>query len=253
MSFDVAADAYTRFMGRFSEPLADVFLDWAGPPALGGTALDVGCGAGALTACLVDHLGAEAVAAVDPSGHFVAATSARCPGVDVRRGSAEALPFPDDSFDLVAAELVVHFMADPVAGLREMRRVARPGSVVAACVWDHGGDTGPLSLFWRVARQVVPSAPGEHELPGTREGHLAELFGAAGLAAVEAAPLTVTVAVAGAEAWWEPFTLGVGPAGAWVAGLDASTRDRLRVACLEALPRGPFEVTATAWSARGLA
>src|SRR4051794_28715384 len=119
MSFDVAADSYGRFMGRYSEPLADAFVDVAGLRA-GQRALDVGCGPGALTARLVDRLGVGGVSAVDPSRPFVGAAQERLPGVDIRRGQAEELPFGDDEFDATLAQLVVHFMEDPVAGLREM-------------------------------------------------------------------------------------------------------------------------------------
>ncbi|MEP6665724.1 MAG: methyltransferase domain-containing protein, partial [Nocardioidaceae bacterium] len=134
MSFDVTADAYHQFMGRYSEPLAIAFADLAGARA-GMRALDVGCGPGALTAELVTRLGPDAICAIDPSESFVAAVRARFPGVDVRSGVAEQLPFPDETFDLALAELVVHFMTDPVAGLQEMARVTRPAGQIAACVW----------------------------------------------------------------------------------------------------------------------
>ena len=115
VSFNVTADAYTRFMGRFSEPLAVEFAKRAGVRE-GQRALDVGCGPGALATQLVHRLGANAVSAIDPCAPFVAAIRARLPGVDVRCGAAEHLPFPDDSFDLALAQLVVHFMADLCAG-----------------------------------------------------------------------------------------------------------------------------------------
>ncbi len=249
MSFDVTADSYARFMGRFSEPLAELFVDHVSVHP-GQRALDVGCGPGALTARLVARLGADQVAAIDPSPPFVAATRERFPGVDVRQGTAEQLPFPDDGFDLALAQLVVHFMADPVAGLREMGRVARPGGVVAACVWDHAGGGGPLSAFWSTVHEVDPGAPGEAELPGTREGHLAELCQAAGLRNITSSALEVTVAFPTFDDWWEPYTLGVGPAGAYVAGLDNQHLERLRSRCAEHLPPAPFEITAVAWCVR---
>ena len=142
MTFAVAADAYDRFMGRYSVPLAPAFADFADVSAPQ-RALDVGCGPGALTAELVRRLGTDAVTAVDPSEPFVAAARARHPGVTIDRASAEHLPFDDDMFDASLAQLVVHFMADPVAGLREMARVSRHGGAVAACVWDHAGGSGP--------------------------------------------------------------------------------------------------------------
>jgi SAM-dependent methyltransferase len=252
MSFNVTADAYDRFMGRFSEPLAARFVEIAGPEA-GQRALDVGCGPGGLTAQLVDRLGADAVSAVDPSAPFVAAARARLPGVDVRSAAAERLPFPDDSFDLALAQLVVHFMADPVAGLSEMARVTRPGGPVAACVWDHAGGGGPLATFWRAVHDVDAQARDESELPGAREGHLAELCQAARLKDIEPMSLTVTVQFATFDDWWEPFTLGVGPAGAYVGRLDEAQRDSLRSRCMRLLPPPPFEIAASAWCVRARA
>jgi len=147
MSFDVAAEAYDGFMGRYSRLLSRQLADMASVRG-GQRVLDVGCGTGALTSELVARLRPAAVAAVDPSEPFVAATRKRHPGVDVRRSPAEHLPFPNGTFDAALAQLVVHFMNDPVAGLAEMRRVTRRNGVVAACVWDHGGGMGPLRIFW---------------------------------------------------------------------------------------------------------
>ena len=252
MAFDVAAGAYDRFMGRYSGGLAPQLADLAGVTA-GRSALDVGCGPGGLTAELVARLGPDSVAAVDPSEPFVAAARERNPGVDVRVAAAEALPFDDDTFDVALAQLVVHFMADPVAGLREMARVTRPGGVVAACVWDHAGERSPLSVFWRAARALDPSVHDESDLAGARAGHLAELFSAAGLRDVRATELEVTVRHASFEEWWEPFTLGVGPAGAYVGTLDPAARDAVRERSRELFGPPPITIAATTWAARGQA
>jgi SAM-dependent methyltransferase len=249
VSFDVSPDAYGRFIGRYSEQLAAGFADFAGVRA-DQQVLDVGCGPGALTAQLVERLGAAAVAAIDPSASFVAATAERFPGVEVRQGSAESLPYPDNGFDAALAQLVVHFMSDPVAGLTEMARVVRPGGTVAACVWDHAGGGGPLTVFWTAARDLDPAAIDESGLAGAREGHLAELCAAAGLRDVESDSLTVSVTYPSVAAWWEPFTLGVGPAGAYVAGLDEPGRARLLDRCAELLPGAPFTIEAAAWGVR---
>ncbi|GAA1299451.1 class I SAM-dependent methyltransferase [Pseudonocardia xinjiangensis] len=251
MSFDVTADAYGRFMGRFSEPLARRFADLL-QLRQGRRALDVGCGSGALTAVLAEHLGAGAVAAVDPSESFVAAVRTRLPGVDVRRAAAERLPFEDAVFDVAAAQLVVHFMADAVAGLTEMARVTRSGGLVAACVWDNGGGRGPLSPFWRVAHDLDPDVV-ESDRAGTREGRLAELFAAAGLRDVRSGELAVRVTYPTFEDWWEPLTLGVGSTGSYVAGLDDARQAALRAHCAAQLPPPPFEITGVAWSAVGVA
>lgn len=239
-------------MGRFSEPLAAEFAELVGARP-GDRALDVGCGPGALTAQLVRRLGAEAVTAVDPSASFVSAAKERFPEVDVRRASAEHLPFADDAFDRSLAQLVVHFMTDPVAGLIEMARVTRPGGVVAACVWDHAGGGGPLSTFWQAVRDTDPTAPGEAELAGAREGHLTELFEAAQLHEIKPGMVSVVVDFASLEEWWTPYTLGVGPAGAYVARLDGPRVAVLRARCVELLPPAPFSVRASAWSATGRA
>jgi SAM-dependent methyltransferase len=252
VGFDVAASAYDRFMGRYSRELAPQLADLAGVTA-GQSVLDVGCGPGALTAELVARLGPAAVVAVDPSPSFVAATRERNPEVDVRQAAAEALPFGDGAFDAALAQLVVHFMADPVAGLREMARVTRPGGVVAACVWDHAGEQSPLTVFWRAARSLDPSAHDESDLAGARAGHLAELFAAAGLEEVRATALGVSVRHESFEEWWEPFTLGVGPAGGYVAALDPARRDAVRERCRELFGPPPITIAARAWTACGRA
>jgi SAM-dependent methyltransferase len=168
----------------------------------------------------------------------------------VQLGTAESLPYPDASFDVALAELVVHFMKDPVAGLREMARVTKPGGVVAACVWD--GRAGALGPFWDAVHQIDPEAEDEAALAGARRGHLAELFDSAGLRAIESEPLTVDVVHPSFEEWWGPYTLGVGPAGDYVARLDDQGRQRLAAVARARLSEGPFTVSATAWAARGM-
>jgi SAM-dependent methyltransferase len=204
-----------------------------------------------LTWHLVQRLGAPAVSAVDPSESFVAAVRARLPGIDVHLAAAETLPFPDHLFECAAAQLVVHFMADPVAGLAEMARVTRGGGLVAACVWDHGGGAGPLSVFWQAVTALDPDAHDESGLAGAREGHLAELFEQAGLRHVESSLLTVRSGFSGFDDWWEPMTLGVGPAGTYVARLGPEQRSALAERCADMLPKGSFEITASAWTATG--
>lgn len=255
--FEVSADAYARFMGRFSTPLSVPFADLglAGvEPGVDpdGRLLDVGCGPGILTAELVRRFGEHRVAAVDPAAAFVDAAAAAFPAADVRRASAEQLPFDDAAFDAALAQLVVHFMADPVAGLREMARVTREGGRVSACVWDHAGETGPLSGFWRVAIAVDPETVGEGQLAGARQGELADLLTRAGLREVRETALTVSVRFETFEDWWTPYTLGVGPAGAHVAGLDDAGRERLVTALREEYGDGPFTIDATAWAGTGV-
>jgi SAM-dependent methyltransferase len=252
MTFNVAADAYDSFMGRFSVQLSAQLADLAGIER-GQRVIDVGSGPGALTTELVRRLGPDAVAAADPSKPFVEAARERHPGVDVRLASAEDLPFDNDSFDGALAQLVVHFMADPVAGLAEMARVTRPGGVVAACVWDLAGGRAPISPFWQAARELDPGTTDESNLPGARDSHLAELFTETGLRDVERSELSSTVAYKTFEEWWQPYTLGVGPAGAHVQSLNDEQVAELRERCRRLLPEPPFALTAYAWAVRGLA
>jgi SAM-dependent methyltransferase len=248
VSFEVAAAAYDRFMGRYSRLLATQMADFAGVSA-GQRVLDVGSGPGALTAELVRRVGASAVAAVDPSAMFVDAVRERLPGVKAEREAAEALSFADGVFDAALAQLVVHFMADPVGGLGEMARVTAAGGVVAACVWDHAGERSPVAVFWRAARELDPGARDESGLPGAREGDLPDLLRRAGLRRVVASEFDVPFAHASFQEWWEPFTLGVGPAGQYLTQLSDNAVARLRERCRALLPSAARPV---AWAARGV-
>ena len=252
MSFNVGADAYDRFMGRYSVLLAPLFTDFAGITA-GHRVLDVGCGPGALTGELIRRIEPSDISAIDPSEPFVDAARERYPVVTVRRAAAEEIPFEDGAFDAALAQLVVHFMADPVAGLREMGRVTRSQGVVAACVWDLAGGKAPLSMFWSAARELEPDVEAESGMAGAREGHLAQLFHEAGLRGIEESALAISVEHQSFEEWWQPYTLGVGPAGKYAAGLDPARQDELREVCRRRLPAAPFTLTAQAWAVRGTA
>jgi ubiquinone/menaquinone biosynthesis C-methylase UbiE len=249
--FRAPAEAYDRFMGRYAPTLAAALAETAGV-AGGMRALDVGCGPGGLTAELLAR-GAE-VAAIDPAPQFAAACRERFPAADVREGAAESLPWDDGSFDVTLSQLVVAFMTDPAAGIREMARVTRPGGTVAACMWDTvtGGMT-MLRIFWSAVRTVQPEAAGERALAGTAEGDLVARFEAAGLADVEGSALTARAEYKGFDDFWEPFTLGVGPAGSHLATLSGEQQSAVREACRAQVPEGVFALEARAWCAVGRA
>jgi SAM-dependent methyltransferase len=257
-SFRKPAAAYDRFVGRYGPDLAASLIEGIG---LSGDwrALDVGCGPGPLTSALAEVLGADRVAAVDPSEPFARACAERVPGADVRVGSAESLPFEDGEFDVTLSQLVVNFMPDAPAGLREMHRVTRPGGVVASSVWDYAGEMTMLRAFWDAAGGVDPEGAGPLD-EGTRMRYcrpdeLAELWTGAGLTEVETGSITVTAAYADFEDLWGPFTAGVGPAGSYCASLPDSKRDELKTAYRRRLgsPDGAFELSARAWTASGRA
>ena len=252
MSFDVAGEAYDRFMGRYSSPLAASLADWLGVTS-GHRVLDVGCGPGALTEHLVALVGADQVAAVDPSESFVEACRSRHPGVDVRLGAAEALPFEDDTFDVTAACLVVHFMTDPVGGLAEMKRVTRTGGRVGATVWDLADSRAPMWPLWEAFAEIAPQHLGERGFQGGSRDSLVAILEGAALRDIESVELPVTVTHPTFDEWWEPYLHGVGPAGEAIAAMDPDRRASLAEVLRRNLGEGPFDITAVAFAALGRA
>ncbi len=200
------------------------------------------------------RLGAESVAAIDPSESFVDACRRRNPGVDVKIGSAEELPYPNGRFGTALAQLVLHFVSDPVAAASEMRRVIEGGGIVAACVWDFGEGMTMLRQFWNAARTCDPLAPDEAETRRFgRDGEIAELFAEIGLLDITGGSLHVEAGYEDFDGFWEPFLTRTGPVGAYCAGLDAGSQTYLREELRTRLgsPDGPFTLTARAWYATG--
>lgn len=253
-TFRGSATAYDRLVGRYAAPLAAALIEFAGvEPEM--RALDVGCGTGGLTAALTERLGETNVRAVDPSEPFAEACRTRLPRVEVLVASAEALPFDDQAFDATLAQLVVNFIPDADAGVREMARVTRPGGIVASCVWDYPGEMTLLRAFWDAAREVDPEAPDEGAImQWCHEGELAELWRDAGLVAVRFGELVVRASYADFEDLWSPLLAGVGPSGSFCKSLDEERRARLQGAFRKRLGvgKGPFELTARAWAAAGM-
>jgi SAM-dependent methyltransferase len=252
------AQAYDRHTGRYGAELAAAFVSFAGVRQ-GMRALDVGCGPGALAAELAQRLGATRVGAVDPSENYVEACRERVPCADVRLGTAEALPFEDAAFEAVLAQLVVQVLEDAPRAAREMHRVAAPGGVVAACVWDFKNGMPLLSAYWAAAESVDPDgarlASGDDVNPWCTPAGLSWLWDDAGIEAVETGELSASAEYTGFDdAWWS-FAAGVSPSGAYCRSLDEERRAALREEFRRRLgaPTGPFALTARAWSVRGLA
>jgi SAM-dependent methyltransferase len=258
VTFGVPAETYDRFVGRYSYALCEALAEAAGITA-SSSVLDVGAGTGTGTRRLVELVGPERVAAVEPTESFVAGLKARCPGVDVRLAQAESLPFEDGAFDAALAQLVVNFMSDPEAGVAGMKRVTRPGGAVAASVWDYPGEMTLLRSFWDAAAELDPD--GVHavdertQMRFGRDGELGELWRQAGLAEVEEGEIVVSAEYEDFEDLWAPFTAGVGPAGRYAASLDPERQEGLKSDFRGrlAVPDGAFMLSARAWFAVGRA
>jgi SAM-dependent methyltransferase len=252
-----AGEAYDRHVGRYGAQLAAGLIAIAGVHR-GQRVLDVGCGPGPLTLALASVAGAETVAAVDPSEAFVTACRSRVPGADVRIGVGEQLPFGDDAFDVVLAQLVVQLMDDRDAGVREMARVARPGGIVAAAVWD--SHTMPLlRSFWDAALRVAPEDAGAID-DGRRVGYsnadvLGDLWTTCRLVDVTTGQMHVHAEYESFDDLFQPFTTGTGHSGACYARLDAEQKQVLRDDVRRRLgaPGGAFRLASRAWWVRGAA
>lgn len=249
-TFQTTGEAYDAFMGRYSYPLAVLFAD-AADVTEGLMTLDIGCGPGALTGVLVDVLGSGSVVALDPSPAFVSECATRHPGVAIRPGRAEAIPFDDGTFDRVLAQLVLHFVSDPAQAAQEFRRVLRPAGLVSACAWDSLQGMEMLTCFWDAALTLDPQAPAEAQvLRFGRPGEIAQLLDAAGFKDPHETTLSVTSSYADFDELWSGFLAGIGPAGAYCLHLPVDARADLRSGMFDRLgsPSGPLSLAATARS-----
>jgi ubiquinone/menaquinone biosynthesis C-methylase UbiE len=242
--------AYDAFMGRYSKRLACPFADFGGVER-GQRAVDVGAGTGALTTELASR-GAH-VAAAEPSAPFVAALRQRLPEVDVQEAPAEQLPWPDETFDVALAQLVVAFMADARAGVAEMRRVVRPGGTVAVCMWDREG-MEMLAAIQRTQRALASGGPMPEGRTMYRSAAEIEPLFDEGFADVATEPLDVESSYTGFEEFWEALLGGVGPAGVWITSLEGEQREQARAELHRQLgePEGEFRLTGRAWATRGV-
>ena len=239
--FRVGGDAYDDFMGRYSTSLAPLFADFPGVHS-GARVLDVGAGTGALTAELLSR--GASVAAADPSPEFADVLRTRFPNLEVEEAPAESLPWGTGVFDVALAQLVVAFVSDGPAAVAEMARVARR---VAVCMWGVA-EVDMFAAIDRTAETIGSSRASEPRRYRTpRELH--DLLAPHG--EVENAELDVIAGYQDFDEFWQAMDRGVGPAGQWVASLDAERRERAHVELYKELgsPEGPFELKARAFAA----
>lgn len=251
-------DLYEPYVGRWSRPVASEFLAWLGIGD-GRDWLDIGCGTGALTDVIVQEAEPRTVVGVDPSADFVAYATAHLGSdrVTFRVGDAQHLPLDDASVDAAVSGLVLNFVPDLSRGVAEMARVARPGGVVAAYVWDYTDGMQMMRVFWDAAVELDPGAAQYDEgprFPICRPDALGGLFTGAGLDAVSVRAIDVPTRFANFDDYWTPFLGGHFPAPAYATSLDESARAMLRELIrlkLPILPDGAIDLTARAWAVRG--
>lgn len=254
----VAGEPYEQYIGRWSRSMAQSFLVWLDVPS-GQTWGDVGCGTGALVAGMLATVAPHAIFAIDRSAGFLAAARSTIPDQRVRFAVADAtaLPWASGSCAATVSGLVLNFVPDAIAMVREMARVTRPRGQVAAYVWDYGGGMQMLRSFWDAAIAVTPAAAALDEaerFPLCQPESLKAVFRAAGLTAIAVRALTIPTVFRDFADYWTPFLGKQGPAPTYVASLNDATRDQLRAvlqARLVPAADGSIALTAQAWAVQG--
>jgi SAM-dependent methyltransferase len=251
-----AGESYERYMGRWSRLIAARFLDWLDAPKEAAW-LDLGCGTGALTQTILARAMPRSIVAVDQSADFVAHARAATSDAQVRMrfevADAQKLPLPDASVDVAASALVLNFVPDKIAALRELQRVVRPGGLISFYVWDYpGGGMGFMRAFWNAAIALDPKAEDERRrFPFCTPEGLSALCAEAGLPPVTIVPIEIETLFGSFEDYWHPFTLGAGPAPAYCVRLPEDQRAALKQRLMADVGgAGPVSFTARAFAVK---
>jgi SAM-dependent methyltransferase len=253
------AEAYERFMGRWSRLVAPKLVDFTGVPPHG-RILDVGSGTGSLAFAIAQRHGRARVLGIDPSREYVPYATSRNPFPDragFQVGDAQQLDFLDASFDAALALLVFNFIPDPRKALAELRRVTKPMGRLSAAVWDYGAGMRMLRTFWDAVVHHDPAADklDEKHMPLCRSGELSDLWKQGGLEDVREQAIDIQMEFQSFADYWDPFLLGQGPAGAYVRRLDRDKlrglREEIRRRLSQSDETTPFALPARVWCVRG--
>jgi SAM-dependent methyltransferase len=253
-----SGDPYDYYMGRWSERVAEKFVDWLSPKS-GLQWLDVGCGSGVLSGVIVNRYNPVTVIAIDQSEGFVRTVQQRFGSkVSCKVGNAMSLPLDDATTNIAVSGLVLNFIPEPEKALSEMQRVTRKGGTVAVYIWDYAGKMEFLNYFWDVAVELNPGASSLHEgsrFPDSNAEQLIETFSRVGFSKIEATPIEIVTRFTDFDDYWNPFLGGQGPAPTYVAKLYDPERNHLREGLAQRLPvheDGTISLSARAWAAKGM-
>jgi ubiquinone/menaquinone biosynthesis C-methylase UbiE len=253
------AEAYDRFMGRWSRLVAVPLLEFADIPNAG-RVLDVGSGTGSLAFAIAERKPRCYVVGIDPSKEYVAyATSRSRFGVrtSFEVGDAQQMHFDDAVFQNSLSLLVFNFIPDARKALHEIARVTQAGGKIGAAVWDYGAGMRMLRIFFDAAVSVDPQAEAldEKHMPLCRAGELSDLWKKAGLTSVDERPLDITMHFPSFADYWDPFLMGQGPAGAFTRRLEPARlqmlRDELKRRLHLSEENVAFDLPARVWAVRG--
>ena len=238
-NFFTDGEAYERRMGRWSRIVGETFLDWLAVPN-GLRWIDVGCGNGAFTEVLIARCAPSAVSAIDPSEGQLSYARTR-PGAELaefRVGNAQALPYPDRSFDAAAMALAISFVPDPVKAAAEMTRVVRPGGWVATYMWDLPGGGIPVEPMYRALKSLGVAV----SIPGTevsRQNAMRAVWEKAGLQSIDTRVIRIRVGYTDFDDFWQSYRVPEGPAGMAMRKMSPSQIEQLKAAVRDELPTGP--------------
>jgi len=251
-----AGRSYDHYMGRWSRKIAAEYLTWLNPEKASDW-LEIGCGTGALTSAILQNCAPFSVLATDASEDFVhhVREIIKHPKVEFKAAPAQALPAEDNSIDIVTSALVLNFVPDRTAALKEMQRVLKPGGMLSFYIWDYpGGGIGFIDAFWKAAATLDPKAAALDEgarFPYCTADGMAKLCAEAGLPDPDIAPIEIATEFPDFEAFWHPFTLGAGPAPGYCGSLTEEQQQALKTRLYEELDDGgPVRLKAKAWAVK---